>query len=207
MKITINNIKDMVNSTLQILFEGVDYSFNNDTGSVDFSINQDKTDKGNVSGGLSVDTRVFGTKNDILNGDGTTRARGLQTNVEVAQASLAFYKEILLLAQANNIQGIRQFLRKSEKTPNLKNAVDTVMGWLNDKKDIEYIISKANRHIEGCEDTINIYGSTFNRVTNSTEPVKKTSRYISGIVPNSDVKFVSLFSMKDFNSFLPAESL
>ncbi len=34
---------------------------------------------------------------------------------------------------------------------------------------------------------------------NSTEPDKKTSRYISGIVPNSDVKFVSLFSMKDFN--------
>ena len=68
MKITIDNIKDMVNSTLKILFEGVDYSFNNDTGSVDFSINQDKTDKGNISGGLSVDTRVFGTKDDILNG-------------------------------------------------------------------------------------------------------------------------------------------
>ena len=98
MKITIDNIKDMVNSTLKILFEGVDYSFNNDTGSVDFSINQDKTDKGNISGGLSVDTRVFGTKDDILNGDGTSRATGLQTNVEAAQASLAFYKEILLLA-------------------------------------------------------------------------------------------------------------
>ena len=115
MKITIDNIKDMVNSTLKILFEGVDYSFNNDTGSVDFSINQDKTDKGNVSGGLSVDTRVFGTKDDILNGDGTARVRGLQTNVEVAQAALAFYKEILLLAQANDIQGIRQFLRQNEK--------------------------------------------------------------------------------------------
>ena len=199
MKITIDNIKDMVNSTLKILFEGVDYSFNNDTGSVDFSINQDKTDKGNISGGLSVDTRVFGTKDDILNGDGSTRATGLQTNVEAAQASLAFYKEILLLAQSNDIQGIRQFLRKSEKGPNLKNAVNTVRGWLNDKKDIEYIISNATRHIEKCEDIINIYGSTFNRITNSTEPVKKTSRYISGIVPNSDVKFISLFSMKDFN--------
>lgn len=199
MKITIDNIKDMVNSTLQILFEGVDYSFNNDNGSVDFSINQDKTDKGNISGGLSVDTRVFGKKNDILNGDGTARAKGLQTNVETAQASLAFYKEILSLARANNIQGIQQFVRKSEKVPNLKNAVNTVRGWLSDKKDIEYIISNASRHIEGCEDTINIYGSTFNRVMNSTESDKKTSRYISGIVPNSDVKFVSLFSMKDFN--------
>ena len=176
MKITIDNIKDMVNSTLQILFEGVDYSFNNDNGSVDFSINQDKTDKGNISGGLSVDTRVFGEKNDILNGDGTARAKGLQTNVETAQASLAFYKEILSLARANNIQGIQQFVRKSEKVPNLKNAVNTVRGWLSDKKDIEYIISNASRHIEGCEDTINIYGSTFNRVMNSTEPVKKTSR-------------------------------
>ncbi len=104
------------------------------------------TDKGNISGGLSVDTRVFGAKDDILNGDGTARAKGLQTNVETAQASLAFYKEILSLARANNIQGIQQFVRKSEKVPNLKNAVNTVRGWLNDKKDIEYITVKFNKY-------------------------------------------------------------
>ena len=50
------------------IFEGIDYKKQGtqyDAAPIDFSINQDKTDKGNI-GKNSVDTRVFGNKQDIL---------------------------------------------------------------------------------------------------------------------------------------------
>lgn len=193
---TINDIKNMVTTSLSTILEGVDYDY--DGKNVNFSINQDKTDKGNLSGNMSVDTRVFGRKDDILNGDGTTRARGLQANSANAKETLDFYQDVMTYLESNDIKGLQMFLRKSNSR-----SVTTVSDWIKEmaqkKKSLDDIKSLCTRHIEKCEDEINIYGSTNDRVVNSMEPEEKTSRYISGMVPNTDVRFVSLFSMKDFN--------
>lgn len=193
---TINDIKNMVTTSLSTILEGVDYSY--DGKNINFSINQDKTDKGNLSGNMSVDTRVFGRRQDILNGDGTTKARGLQVKSDVAKETLEFYQNVMAFLNSNDINGLQNFLNKSNSR-----SVTTVEDWIKEltrnKKSLEDIKSLCTRHIEKCEDEINIYGSTNDRVVNSSEPEEKTSRYISGMVPNTDVRFVSLFSMKDFN--------
>ena len=54
-----------------VLNEGVDWS-KNDNGTINFSINH-KTDNNSNKGTNSVDTRVFGTKNDILHGKVLTK--------------------------------------------------------------------------------------------------------------------------------------
>ena len=108
---TINDIKNMVTTSLSTILEGVDYDY--DGKNIGFSINQDRRDKGNVSGNMSVYTRVFGKKQDILNGDGTTRARGLQTNSNVAKESLDFYRNVMTYLESNNIKGLQDFLKNN----------------------------------------------------------------------------------------------
>lgn len=68
------NASDIINEAIRhALQEDVTWS-KNDNGGIDMTIGQSKLDKDNI--GLNkVDTRVFGTKNDVLNGDGT-RTRG-----------------------------------------------------------------------------------------------------------------------------------
>ena len=120
---TINDIKNMVTTSLSTILEGVDYDY--DGKNVNFSINQDKTDKGNLSGNMSVDTRVFGRKDDILNGDGTTRARGLQANSANAKETLDFYQDVMTYLESNDIKGLQMFLRKSNSR-----SVTTVSDWI-----------------------------------------------------------------------------
>ena len=84
LKITETQYKTIING-LDILNEGVDWS-KNDNGSINFSINQNKDNNSN-KGKNSVDTRVFGTKDDILrgkiltkNGNESGKSKSLEQN-------------------------------------------------------------------------------------------------------------------------------
>lgn len=81
------------------LLEGVTYTKQDpsqNNAPIDFSINQDMSDKANT-GANSVDTRVFGSKNDILNGDGTAHKRNKSlTQLNNSKLSaIKFYQSII----------------------------------------------------------------------------------------------------------------
>jgi hypothetical protein len=75
MKISLNEqdiYKLIKESIRKILNEGIEWSKNDDN-SINFTVNHNNDDYSNTNGSMSVDTRVFGDKNDILYGDKTGR--------------------------------------------------------------------------------------------------------------------------------------
>ena len=82
---------------LLFIKEGVEWS-RNDDGSINFSINHKTDDKSNTFGDMSVDTRVFGGKQEILHGDGTSY-RGTKSLTqkynEKANGAINFYSSVI----------------------------------------------------------------------------------------------------------------
>ena len=74
--------------------EGISWSKGQD-GSVGLSVNRDMTDGGN-KGVNSVDTRVFGSKDQVLNGDGTTHwaTKSVAQSNESRAATVQFFKNV-----------------------------------------------------------------------------------------------------------------
>ena len=95
LRITEEQYRAFINGE-DIVHEGVDWSKNAD-GSINMSINQ-KMDNNSNKGTNSVDTRVFGTKDDILNGKILTKtgkenrnSKSLSQNYNSKQAAIIFY--------------------------------------------------------------------------------------------------------------------
>ena len=91
-----------------VINEGVDWSKNAD-GTINFSINQ-KRDNNSNKGTNSVDTRVFGTKDDILNGKLLTKtgkesdkSKSLSQNNNSKQSAIQFYQDIIKYVQNGKI--------------------------------------------------------------------------------------------------------
>lgn len=196
-KITESQYSIYVNALDTILCEGVDWSKNND-GSINISINQNKDNNSN-KGKNSVDTRVFGTKDDILkgkiltkNGEENNRSKSLEQNYISRHAAVIFYQNVIKYVQ-NGRQG----------TLNIPQGLDSrtwtsVKTWF-DRGDSD------NRIIDACKKTLNRISPeatqtsmTYNRVSQASDN-NKVARYITGIVPSTNVKYISLFSMTDFN--------
>lgn len=113
--------KDVIN-------EGVDWTTDND-GNINMSINQ-KMDNNSNKGTNSVDTRVFGTKDDILrgkidkNGEANIRTKSLEQNYLAKQSAIQFYQDVIKYIE-NNRQG------EIIKPENIEDRTyNTVMGWL-----------------------------------------------------------------------------
>lgn len=180
-----------------VLFEGVDWS-KNDDGTINMSVNQ-RMDNNSNKGTNSVDTRVFGTKDDILNGKILTKtgkenqkSKSLQQYYDNRKAQIQFYNNVIDYVR-NGRQG---------QLPYVEGLDDTT--WSAVKKWFDKGYSD-NRIIDACKKSINrVNGdsvqtfSTYNRVSQAENP-DKVARYITGIVPGTNVKYISLFSMTDFN--------
>ena len=182
---------------LDIINEGVDWS-KNDNGSINFSINQKKDNNSN-KGKNSVDTRVFGTKDDILkgkiltkNGNESGNSKSLEQNYKSKQAAIQFYQNVIQYIQ-NGRKGT------IEEVPGLDTiTLNSVKKWF-DRGDSD------NKIIDACKKTLNRISSeatqtfmTYNRVSQSDNN-DNVARYLTGIVPSTNVKYISLFSMTDFN--------
>lgn len=182
---------------LDIINEGVDWS-KNDDGSINFSINQKKDNNSN-KGKNSVDTRVFGTKDDILkgkiltkNGNESGNSKSLEQNYKSKQAAIQFYQNVIQYIQ-NGRKGT------IEEVPGLDTiTLNSVKKWF-DRGDSD------NKIIDACKKTLNRISSeatqtfmTYNRVSQSDNN-DNVARYLTGIVPSTNVKYISLFSMTDFN--------
>ena len=196
LKITEIQYKTIING-LDILNEGVDWS-KNDNGSINFSINQNKDNNSN-KGKNSVDTRVFGTKDDILrgkiltkNGNESGKSKSLEQNYKSKQAAIQFYQNVIEYVQ-NGRKGT------IEEVPGLDTiTLNSVKKWFN-RGDSD------NKIIDACKKSLNRISSeatqtfmTYNRVSQSHNN-DNVPRYLTGIVPSTNVKYISLFSMTDFN--------
>ena len=195
-KITEEAYKYYVNGE-DVLGEGVDWS-KNDDGSINMSINQ-KMDNNSNKGSNSVDTRVFGTKDDILNGKimaktgkENKKSKSLQQYYNNRKAQIQFYNNVIDYVR-NGRQGQLQYVDGLDNT-----TWGAVKKWF-DRGDSD------NRIIDACKKSINRISSdstqtfsTYNRVSQAENP-DKVARYITGIVPGTNVKYISLFSMTDFN--------
>lgn len=177
------------------LIEGVDYKKQGSQYSsapIDFSINQDKSDKANT-GKNSVDTRVFGSKNDILHGDGTNnRTKSLYKQNNSKQSAIKFYQSIINYVK-NGRKGeiyTDQFLDKTTYT--------AVMKWFENGYSDNRIIADATKSLNRIQTDAEPYFQKYNRVNNSDNE-DKTARYNTGIVPSTNIKYIALFSMTDFN--------
>ena len=196
LKITEAQYKTIINR-LDIINEGVDWS-KNDNGSINFSINQNKDNNSN-KGKNSVDTRVFGTKDDILrgkiltkNGNESGTSKSLEQNYKSRQAAIQFYQNVIQYVQ-NGRKGT------IEEVPGLDTiTLNSVKKWF-DRGDSD------NKIIDACKKSLNRISSeatqtfmTYNRVSQSRNN-SNVPRYLTGIVPSTNVKYISLFSMTDFN--------
>ena len=111
------------------LFEGVDWRLGNN-GMIDMSINNDRSENAN-RGKNSVDTRVFGTKNDILNSRLTK-----QNGEERAKSKSLSQKYAALNAQMQNYEKTIEWINNG-RNGNLELsdlAIDTkktILKWIN----------------------------------------------------------------------------
>lgn len=182
------------------LYEGVDWSKNPDN-TINFSINQ-KMDNNSNKGTNSVDTRVFGTKDDILHGkiltksgEESNKSKSLEQNYLAKQAALSFYKNIIDYVE-NGRQGELTIPENLEQR-----TYTTVMSWFKRGDSDRRIVDACKKSMNRISSEANQTFSTYNRVANTNVKMdnEKVARYITGIVPMTNVKYISLFSMTDFN--------
>lgn len=180
-----------------VLNEGVDWS-KNDNGTINFSINH-KTDNNSNKGTNSVDTRVFGTKNDILHGKVLTKngntsglSKSLEQNYISKHAALQFYQQVMNFVQNGRVGNI-EYIDGLDKT-----TYTAVLKWFNNGYSDNKIIDACKKAIHRIQSDASQVFSTYDRVSNE-ENEDKVARYITGTVPSTNVKYISLFSMTDFN--------
>lgn len=181
-----------------LLWEGIEWS-KNDNGTLNFTINH-KMDNNSNRGKFSADTRVFGTKDDILNGKLLTKtgkinnaSKSLTQVYNDRNKAIEFYQDVI-----NYVKNGRQ----GEFPPN--NGIDTraydgVVKRLNDPNQTDQdILDFCVNCLSKSKMDASRVSSTYERVSNEKNE-DKVARYLTGIVTGTNVKFISLFSMSDFN--------
>lgn len=196
LRITEEQYRAFINGE-DIVHEGVDWSKNAD-GSINMSINQ-KMDNNSNKGTNSVDTRVFGTKDDILNGKILTKtgkenrnSKSLSQNYNSKQAAIIFYNNVIKYIQ-NGRQGNIEYVDGLQQR-----TWDTVNDWFKRGDSDNRIIDACKKSIARINQEASQTFQTYNRVSQEKNN-DKVLRYITGTVPYTNVKYISLFSMTDFN--------
>lgn len=172
--------------------EGVTWS-KNDDGTVSLSIDQDRTDATNT-GRNSVDTRIFGNKDDILYGDGTmdSRSKSLYQRAQCKKDTIKYYNDVIKFIDNGRKGEIKASENVSPRT------ISAVAKWFNEDRSDNYIKFAAQKAINKTETEYNIYKNTVDRISNANDD-NKVARYMTGTVQGTNVPYISLFSMTDFN--------
>lgn len=194
-KKTIKLTQEQVNRLLKVN-EGVDWSLS-PNGTINMSINQRKDNNSN-RGGNSVDTRVFGTKDDILNGKILNKTGG-ETNRSKSLAQNYVSKNAAMRAYKNVVQWIENGRTGQLELPQGldQRTITSIKSWIDGGHSDNRIIDACKKSMNRIAPEVNQTTMTYNRVANSND--ENVARYLTGIVPNTDVKYISLFSMTDFN--------
>lgn len=180
---------------------------------IDLSIGQDMSDKKNMSGNLSVDTRAFGSRKDILYGDGSdisvqNRKKGvtpftdkynLNSTVEKLKKEIECYQIALYCIKNGQRDNMVNMLPEGEFR-----AKNTILKWVETGKSDNYIASRSIQNINRLNFDNDVNFNMYNRLTDNSrygyDIDKKVGRYniINLNVDGENVKVIALFSFKDF---------
>ena len=181
-----------------LALEGIDWS-TLDNGALNISVNQKKDNNSN-RGTNSVDTRVFGTKDDILNGKILTKSglpmgnsKSLKQDYISKKSAIEAYKQVIEWVNGGRIGQciLPDGLDKRTRT--------TINGWISSSYSDNRIIDLCKKTINRLSPDFDRLSLTYDRVLKSDDNSKNIARYNTGIVPETNVKYISLFSMTDFN--------
>lgn len=179
---------------LKKIKEGITWG-KNPNGSVDLSVNQDMTDRAN-KGKNTVDTRVFGNKMNVMHGDDTGHfaSKSLYDFAASKSANIQYYNNVI-----KYIQGGRQGNPSDIIVPNGTDpkTVTTVYKWFAEGKSDNWILDACKKTIERTKTEVDPYLSTMSRISN--EKGNRIARYTTGTVTGTDIKYIALFTMTDFN--------
>lgn len=167
--------------------EGIAYNKSGNWG-VDVNIDSDQTDSGNTG----FDTRLFGTANNILNGDNTkgNRFRSFKRRQE-SFSEYAKFLQALKLWVENGRNG---------EPPNMS-KIDSISASAvrkNLKLDDESLLQWIDTTLSRVMTTQQIRTNKYN-VAMSSNGEDKIARYNVGVVPGTNVKVITLFDFDDFN--------
>lgn len=185
----------------KIINEGAEWKPNDDN-TVNLSINSSPRDIDNSVGKTSVDTRVFGTKHDVLYGDDSFRQekRGRMKNFNDSYNERLSKLSILPALKQWAENGCHGDVTKIFSLP--KEMLKPVLKHLYDE---EGNITQE-RFIDWCNTSISRYGfeqnlgtSIYSRFNNLPSDDARGFRYQKGVIPKTNVQFIALFTMKDFN--------
>ena len=202
MKLNYNDIRYIINETTKRIIEGAEWSQGLAWGggtrgrknTANLHINQDKTDKGNISGDMNADTRMFGTKNDILYGDGTMGKKYMPLAQRAGHYNSLnnFYQQVLDYCNGKiQLSDIDFQNAPSIQSKNIQELINNGVSTEDLKTEILSRISRDN-----MDSTVK--QMTYNRVQQTANP-EKVKRYNTGIVPGTNVKFIALYTINDFN--------
>lgn len=204
-KLTESEFKNILNNSIKnvisTLSEGVEwtrsYGYGNGRGKsnmINLRINQDTTDKGNQSGNMNADTRVFGTRYNILNGDETKHGNTipLAQKVKINKNVDLFYQQVI-----DYCDGKIPFDEIDFDSVPVKQA-NTIKEYFKSGLSPEQIKYNIQAKYNLMSLDSNMRQMTYDRVLQSENP-KKVKRYNIGIIPGTNVKFIALYNMNDFN--------
>ena len=186
----------------RLLNEGITYKSNGD-GSINATINSLQTDKDNAE----VDTRIWGRKRDVLNGDGTLGKRSKSISQKVGEMEIAqqLYLKIIGLLEKGATSLDPKMLdampNGQSKTAFIRRFKAFNSGQVDDDEEMtpqESMLNWAKKMYEKNKVDMDINTRKMDRFS-SLGDEEKGLRYDTGLVPDTNVEFISLYRMNDFN--------
>lgn len=175
------------------IFEGLQY-IKNDDGSISATIDHDKTDAANQY----ADTRFFGTKEDVLNGDETKSKHALSFDeyMKATLSALKAYKSLYDYAM-NGMKG--EIYIDDYTSAKTKQAIFKAVKNITDPKELA---NKAKTAYDRIYLPYQMRLQKYNRF-NEFVPSKRNKglvpKYNVGTIPDTNVKVITLFEFQDFN--------
>lgn len=177
--------------------EGVFFKRNEGEPPIDTTIAPIKFgDKSNSDIDNSVaDTRFFGTKNNILNGDNTLSKKSYSLS--------DLYKNMSILISAYK-SAIECVQRGNRMNPVISqcptNTYNSIISKMNDSSlSDEDLINYFNERIYVFQKQYDMSKAKYERTINADDNSNLLPRYDVGVVPGTDVKVIALFKFNDFN--------
>lgn len=195
--LTESDLRYMIESAVnKLIREGITYK-SNGNGTIDARINSLQTDKANKE----VDTRIWGSKNDVLYGDGTLGKRSKsvaqkQANLEAAKNGYLKIIELLnsgankidpaIVNDIEDAQSKSAFMRRIRDFNEGETTAEDMLIWAKNSYD------RINLDKEISQNKVD----RFSALASDND---KDFRYDVGTVPETNVEFISLYRMNDFN--------
>ena len=152
-------------------------------------------DSGSDANNKIADTRFFGSKHDILYGDGTLSKKSYSlTDVynNMSKLILAYKSAIKAVESGNRFEPDISDCPTVTYNSIIKNLTDEN---ISDEELIDYF----NERISVFKKQYDMTKSKYERTYNSEDNSINLPRYDVGVVPGTDVKVIALFKFDDFN--------